>query len=194
MRKDFQIICNWIKENSNIIDLGCGDGELIRYIQSKKKITATGVEKDHNKVKKCININMSIFHQDIIEVFSYYKQKFDFVILSQTIQVISNPDFFIEKCLQIGKKSIISFVNYGYFKNRLQFLLMGKKPINYAFQQNWYNNDDIHPVTILDFENYCKKKEIRILKKIFLKGNWRKETKFLPNLFAGNAIYLLEKK
>ena len=193
MRKDFEIICNWVTENSRLIDLGCGNGSLIRYIQSKKKINATGVEKNYSKVEKCLTTNMSIFHQDIEKVFPYYKKKFDFVILSHTIQVLSNPDFFIGKCFKIGEKVIISFANYGYFKNRFQFFLMGKKPINDAFRQNWYSNVDIHPLTILDFENYCKQKKITISKKIFLAGDWQKQRKFLPNLLAGNAIYLLEK-
>lgn len=193
MRKDFEIIANWIESNSNIIDLGCGDGELIRYIQKQKNIIATGVENNYSKLEKCILTKMSIFHQDIAKAFEYYsEQKFDFVILSQTIQVIAEPDFFIQKSLEIGKKIIISFANYGYFINRLQFLI-GKKPINYAFNQSWYNNTDIHPVTIIDFENYCKKKKIKIIEKVFLKGNWQKKSKLFPNLLAGSAIYLLEK-
>ena len=138
---------------------------------------------------------LNVYHGDIFEALDLYEEKFfDVAILSHTIQVIQQPNIVINKMLKVAKKVIVSFRNYGYFGNRLQFLFTGKKPINAAFPYEWYATPNIHPVSINEFEEFCQKNNIQIVQKTYLKGDWEKKIKFFKSFFAGYAIYLLEQK
>ena len=193
--KDYQTIASYINENDRVLDLGCSMGDLLLYLKREKNISGIGVETDIKKIEKCLSKDIDVYHGDIFEAIELYKKiSFDVVIVSQTVQVINKPGDLIYKMFRIAKKGIISFRNYGYFGNRLQFLFKGKKPRNEAFPYTWYETPDIHPVSIGDFEEFCHSNHIRIVKKTYLKGDWEKEIKFFKGFFAGYAIYLLEKK
>ena len=193
--EDYRLICSHIKPNAKVLDLGCGDGELLSYIREEKKAQVRGIEKDINLVEKCLLKGISIYQGEIEDGLKFYKKNFfDIAILSKTIQQLLNPHKVIFSMLEIADQAFISFHNYGYYLNRLSFLFKGKKPQNSAFPYTWYETPNIHPLTIFDFENFCHIQKIKIVKKFFLSGNWKTKNYFLPNIFAGVAIYLISKK
>ena len=193
-RKDFEIISSYISSKDKVLDLGCGDGSLLSFLIENNQITARGIEIDREQVNKTIAKGVSVLHMDIRKGMSFYSDNFfDVVILSQTIQELSDPDEVLLEMLRVGKKCIVAFLNYGFFLNRWHFFLWGRQPQTEALPHTWYNTPNIHPVSIRDFQSYCKNKGLKILKKNFLKGDWKREQKIIPNLFAGYAIYMLEK-
>ena len=193
-RKDFEIISSYITKGSKVLDLGCGDGSLLKYLIEKNQIIARGIEFDRDKVNEAIDKGISVLHLDLRDGMSFYPDGFfDVVILSQTIQEVSNADKVLQEMLRLGKKSIVAFLNYGFFLNRWKFLLWGRHPRTEVMPYSWYDTPNIHPVSIRDFQSYCKKKDFTILNKRFLKGDWKREQKIIPNLFAGYAIYMVEK-
>ncbi len=193
-RKDFEIISSYITKGSKVLDLGCGDGSLLKYLIEKNQIIARGIEFDRDKVNEAIDKGISVLHLDLRDGMSFYPDGFfDVVILSQTIQEVSNADKVLQEMLRLGKKSIVAFLNYGFFLNRWKFLLWGRHPRTEVMPYSWYDTPNIHPVSIRDFQSYCKKKDFTILNKRFLKGDWKREQKIIPNLFAGYAIFMVEK-
>ena len=194
MRKDFQIIASFIEEGSKVLDLGCGNGDLLDYLKKKSAIIGRGVEIKLSRVKESIEKGISVIHADMEGGLSYFPEDwFDVVILSRTIQEIAQAQQVIEEMFRVGRRVIVAFLNYGYYKNRLQFLFHGRKPLSEALPEPWYNTSNIHPLSIGDFEQFVHQRNLTIVKKTFLKGDWEKESNFLPHLFAGYAIYLIEK-
>ncbi len=193
--KDFEIITSLINDQDFVLDLGCGDGKLLNHLREKKNIQARGIEKDLDLVASCLTKGLSIYQGDIVDGLKFYKKNFfDVVILSKTIQELIRPLEVITAMLEITDKAIISFLNFGYYRNRLNFLFKGTKPRNEAFPFYWYDTPQLHPLTIKDFEKFCKKKKIKIIKKFFLKGDWKTSINAFPNLLAGHAIYLISRK
>lgn len=194
MFKDFQLISTLVNSGDRVLDLGCGDGELLKYLKEHKKIEAQGIEKKWEHVLVSMEKGIPVFSGEIDKGLEMLEDKsFDIIILSRTIQQLENPDEIIEKMLNKAQTVVISFLNYGFWSNRFAFFFRGRKPMNDANPFFWYNSPDVCPLTINDFEIYCKKKKITILKKFFLKGDWHTTNFFFPNLFAGYAIYHLKK-
>ena len=195
LSKDYSVISSYISSNDKVLDLGCSNGHLLEYLKQSRGIEGIGVETDFNKIQQCLQKKLNVYHGDILEALSLYREDFfDVGILSHTIQVIENPNVVINKMFSVSKKIIVSFRNYGYFGNRIQFLFTGKKPINEAFPYQWYDTPNIHPTSVNDFEEFCQMNQIKIVKKTYLRGDWEKKINFFKNFFAGYAIYLLERK
>ncbi len=194
IEKDFEIISSFIKPESLVLDLGCAEGDLLHYLKQKKAIRARGIEQDFDLVTKCLSKGISVYQGDIKDGLNFYKKEFfDVVILTKTIQQLLEPKEIITAMLSIAKKAIISFLNYGYYRNRIAFLLKGMIPRNLTFPSNWYETSDIHPLTIKDFEKFCFDHRLKILRRYCLKEDWRTESTLLPNLFSKYAIYLVSK-
>ena len=195
IRKDFQVIENCVEEGTKVLDLGCGDGSLLKFLKHQKKIMARGIEINLNKVDKCLKKKISVYHGEIIEGLSLYSNDFfDVIILSRTVQEIINLKQVLNEAFRVGKKVILGFINYAYYRNRLHFFLKGTKPTSEALPYHWYDTPNIRLLSIREFESYCKEKNLKIIKRFFLKGDWFKKTIFFHNLFAGYAIYFLKKE
>ncbi len=198
MRYDLQIIASFIKPNSKVLDLGCGEGELMQYLHSEKKAEVSGIDIDEKNISECISIGLSVIQGDFMEeILDYPEQTFDYVILSQTLQQVYQPDQIIQEMLRIGKKCIVSFPNFSYWKIRSQLLFKGHAPVSKELPYEWYNTPNIRVITLKDFREFCKKYKFKILKEIAISSNPRTTTgkivKFLPDWFAQYGIFMLGK-
>ena len=191
-RPDYKIISNLIEPDSKVLDLGCGDGELMSLLTKEKNVRAQGIELDDSEIYKCVEKGLSVFHGDIDSGLREYPDKsFDYVILNQSMQQAKKADFVIRESLRVGKKLIVGFPNFAYFKARISLFFRGKTPITKSLPYHWYDTPNLHFLTISDFKNYCREKNIDILKDYYI--GHKKRVGFWPNLFALNAIFILEK-
>ena len=198
MRFDLQVIASWIKPGSKVLDLGCGEGELLSFLQKNRQVTGTGIEKSEAKVAQCIEHGLSVLQGDINEEVSDYREDtFDYVILSQTLQQVYTPSVLIQSLLRIGKKVIVSFPNFGHWTIRRQLFFKGDAPITRELPYQWYNTPNIRVLTLKDFRNFTKENKFTILKEVAINTHHH-ESKgniitFLPNLRATYGIMLLGK-
>ncbi len=191
-RIDYKIISNIIENGSNVLDLGCGGGELIDYLQKTKNVRVQGIELDENEIYKCVAKGLSVFHGDIDDGLKSFPDKtFDYVILNQSLQEMIEIDYVLEESLRVGKKAIIGFPNFAYILDRIKLFFGGRAPVTKNLPYEWYNTPNIRFLSINDFKDYCRKKKIQILESFCLGEN--KKIFFLPNLFAPNAIFVIKK-
>ena len=184
MKPEFKIISNLIDKNAHVLDVGCGDGILMEFLQKEKKVNIRGIEISKTKVQNCIAKGLTIIEGNAEKDLSQFPDNsFDFVILSQTLQAFLDPENVLNELLRIGKKAIVSIPNFGHWKVRLHLLLKGTMPVTENLPNEWYNTPNLHMCTIKDFENYCKQRNIKIN---------LKNLKF-QNLFSELGIFILEK-
>ena len=163
MKKEFNKIANLIKKDSKVLDVGCGDGQLMKYIYENITKDIRGLEISKNNVQKCIEKGLTVIEGDAEKDLKQFPiLSFDYVILSQTLQAFLNPENVINELLRIGKKAIVTIPNFGYWKVRLHLLLKGTMPVTKNLPNEWYNTPNLHMCTIKDFEIYCNKKGIKI--------------------------------
>jgi len=193
IKTDYELIYNMIEPNSKVLDLGCGDGSLLLNLVKGKKIQAQGIEINEVFVRKCVEKGLNVFHSDIDSgLFGYPDDSFDYVILNQSMQQTKKVDFVMEESLRVGKKVIVGFPNFAYLWARMRLFFKGKVPITISLPWSWYNTENLHFLSIADFIDYCEVKDVFIEEAFYLgkKGL----VKFLPNLFALNALFLIKKK
>jgi methionine biosynthesis protein MetW len=191
IKADHKIILDWITREASVLDLGCGDGELLALLISEKQIHAQGIELSEPAIHRCIAQGLSVFQQDIDTGLSEYADNsFDFVILNQTLQQVKKVDFSLEEALRVGKRIIVSFPNFVHASARLQ-ILRGRVPVTKALSYEWYDTPNLHFLGINDFRNYCKKRNIRIEQTAFTRKN--KTIKLFPNLFAEVGLFICSK-
>ena len=199
MRFELQIIASWIKPGSKVLDLGCGEGDLLKFLKHNKNVNGTGIEHNESKVAQCIEKGVPTLQGDINEeVLDYPDDTFDYVILSQTLQQVYKPSELIRSMLRIGKKGVVSFPNFSHWKVRLQLLLSGYAPITRQLPYEWYNTPNIRVITLKDFKKYSKEVNFKILKEAAIntqnEEKWGSIIKVLPNLRATNGIFLIGKE
>ena len=171
MKNEFKIIANLLPLQSRVLDVGCGDGTLIKALIKEKDIDARGIELEEDKVKECISKGLSVIEGDAETELSQFPDKaFDFVILSQTLQAFYQPENVLAQLLRIGSRVIISIPNFGYWQIRASLLFFGKMPINKSLPYTWYNTPNLHMCSIKDFYQFCEKKKIKIDKVVGING------------------------
>ena len=196
IRVDHKIIAELIDSGSRVLDLGCGDGSLLKFLVTEKSVIGRGVEITEEGMEMCVSKGLSVLHGDIDEGIRDYRDGFfDYVVLSQTLQVVHRPKFVIREMLRAGKKAIVSFPNFGNWLVRLDLLFSGRMPKSDVLPFEWYDTPNIHLCTIKDFRILCSEMGIKIEREIYLKNQDAENTGLLvrvaPNLFAGIAIYLI---
>ncbi len=196
MRFDLQIIASWIEPGSRVIDLGCGQGDLLKFLIDYKGATGNGIEHNEVKVTQGIEKGLSVLQGDINEeILDYPEDTFDYVILSQTLQQVYEPDTLIRSMLRIGKKGIVSFPNFSHWSCRLQLSLSGFAPVTKQLPYEWYNTPNIRVITIKDFRKFIHEVGFNILKGVAI--NTQSENRYgkiittLPNLRATYGIFLI---
>ncbi len=198
MRYDLKIIASWIEPGSKVLDLGCGEGDLLHFLKQNKQVVGTGIERREARAARCIEKGLSVLQGDInAEVLDYPDNSFDYVILSQTLQQVYEPADLIRSLLRIGKKGIVSFPNFSYWTIRLQLLLTGYAPITRQLPYEWHDTPNIRVITIKDFIKFAREVDFNIIKKVAINtrnnGKIGKIIKFMPNLCATYGIFLIGK-
>ncbi|MGC8765110.1 MAG: methionine biosynthesis protein MetW [Brevinematia bacterium] len=192
-RADLYVIASWIEEGKNILDLGCGDGELLEYLISKKNVTGTGVEIDKERMILCTRKGIPVIDHDLNNLFPFIDdQTFDYVILSQTLQQLKKPAEVIDEIVRISKYAILSFPNFGHYRIRLGLLLTGRMPKSRVLPYSWYDTPNIHLLTYYDFKEYCRSKNYKIVKTFFIKNNRLKKSLLFPNITSEACVVMIK--
>ena len=196
-RTDLELITSLVDKEARILDVGCGNGELLKSLKNKKNVKGQGLELKQERVNKCVAKGLSAIQGNADSDLSLYPdQSFDCVILSQTILATNNPKNILIELIRIGRKAIISIPNFGYWKVRLGFATYGKMPITEKLSNNWYDTPNIHLCSILDFVDLCRELNIKIEKTIVLNSNNIRSFNGAPNswsnFFGEEAIFLIK--
>ena len=198
MKKEFRIIADLVEQNSRVLDVGCGDGELMSFILNNISNDIRGIEISKTNVQRCISKGLTVIEGDAEkDLFQFPESSFDFVILSQTLQAFLNPEKVLYELLRVGKKAIVTIPNFGHWKVRIDLLFKGTMPVTENLPNEWYNTPNLHMCTIKDFVSFCNKRELKLTKSISLAGKTvsfiNKTNLNYKNLSSELGIFEIEK-
>jgi methionine biosynthesis protein MetW len=192
-KPEYPVIAALVKSGSSVLDLGCGDGDLIALLRKEKNIArAQGIELDEQAIHKCVERGLSVFHGDIDSGLAEYTEKsFDYVILNQSFQQVRKPDEVLNEALRVGKEVVVGLPNFAHISARYQLAILGRAPITPSLPYEWYNTPNVHFLSIADFIRYCGKRTITIEKAVYL--GKKNPIKLFPNVFALVGIFLIKR-
>ncbi len=191
IRADFAFITKWIAPNTKVLDLGCGDGALLTHLHHQHHIRGYGIEKDDKNWLTAMDNGVNVIQMDLEDGLSGFENhSFDTVILSQTLQAVHNTERIVQEMLRVGKEAIVTFPNFGYWRNRLQ-IMAGQMPVSKTLPYEWYNTPNVHLCTIEDFDEFCKNHNIHIIEKTVMTDG--RNVSLFPNFLGGLAMYRLKK-
>ena len=196
-RVDLLLIAEMVKPGSRVLDIGCGDGELLRILADKHGVDGRGIELSQAGVNSCVAQGLSVIQGDADADLAYYPDlAFDYAILSQTIQATYNPRHVLEQLLRIGKHAVVSFPNFGHWRVRTQLMFGGHMPRTNNLPERWYDTPNIHLCTIKDFLGLCEDMGVKVKRAIALNAYGTKLVAmplFAQNLFGEQAVFLLSR-
>ena len=194
-RKDLLLISSWIESNTKVLDLGCGNGELLKILKKNQNVRGYGIDNDIKNIKDSLKKDVNVLQIDLDNGLSEFEtNSFDYVVLAQSLQVVKRPKELIDEMLRIGKEIIVSFPNMGHWSSRVQLLTKGMMPITKNLPHTWDKTPNIHLCTIKDFLTFCEKNKYKILEESIT--NKKQKSNFLirmlPNLFGEIATFRIK--
>jgi methionine biosynthesis protein MetW len=192
LRLDHKAILEWVRPNSSVLDLGCGDGELLDLLVSEKRARVQGIEINEQAIHQCVARGLSVFHEDIDNGLTGYGDRaFEYVILNQSLQQVRKLDTVVQEAMRVGSQVIVGFPNFAHYRARCQMFFQGKTPVTPALPYQWHDTPNLHFLSISDFVAYCRERTIRIDKVAWIAGS--RNVKLFPNLFARTGLFLISK-
>ncbi|MDD5240780.1 MAG: methionine biosynthesis protein MetW [Sulfuricella sp.] len=190
-RADFAAIARWVKQDAGVLDLGCGDGSLLKYLKETRNVHGYGVEIADANILACVEKGVNVIQMNLEAGLSGFEpQSFDLVILSQTLQAMHNIELVVKEILRVGRQGIVTIPNFGYWRHRFQSI-GGRMPVSKDLPYQWYDTPNIHLCTFVDFEEFCRDHGVRILERhVMCNGE---DVTLLPNLMGNLAVYRFEK-
>ncbi len=197
LRTDLALISEWINEDSHVLDLGCGDGTLLTHLRDARSVTGYGLEIDDDNIVSCVKTGVNVIHTDLNQGLSDFRDdSFDYVVMTQAIQTILQPDILLMEMLRVGRQGIVTFPNFGHWRARSSLFFGGVMPISRALPSKWYETGNIHLCTLRDFEKLCYQLDIEVLQRAVVDTkhctSW--SMRLLPNVFGEVALYRLRSK
>lgn len=195
MRIDLNEIQHWIKQGSRILDLGCGDGTLLKFLIDTKQVQGYGLEIDAQQMNACIDKGLNVLEQNLDSGLGNFADKsFDTVLMTQALQTLHFPHLVLDEMLRVGKECIVTFPNFGHWKARYYLATRGRMPVSDLLPFEWYNTPNIHFCTFKDFEVLCRERNIKVIhRQVVNEESGQLLKDFMPNLFGETAIYHLSK-
>ena len=193
LRGDIDTILDWVTQGSRVLDLGCGDGDLLAALTEKKAVSGLGLDIDAQNLIAAVDKGLCVVQQNMEDGLSNFNAKsFDVVIIAFSLQVLTRPHSVLERVVDIGNEAIVSFPNFGHWRSRLSLLLSGRMPKTKALPYSWFDTPNIHFCTVADFEQLCDQLQIDIIERK-TSGSGHILAKLWPNLFAKSASYRIKR-
>ncbi len=192
LRSDLNIIQNWITPNSQVLDLGCGQGDLLSFLKEKKQCKTYGLEINEDSIVSCVEKGINVIEHDLNDGLKHFEDSsVDTVIMTQALQAVDRPDVLLDDMLRVGKEAIITFPNFGYWRTRFFLMRHGKMPMSKTLPYNWYDTPNIHMCTFHDFEKLCHVKGLTILERTVVDKSHQESLaiRLWPNMLGEIAIY-----
>ena len=191
---DFQVIFDWVKPKSRVLDLGCGRGVLLEQLIQRREVNGMGVDIELDKVSACVRRKVPAYHGTIETALAAFDENsFDHVIISRTLEVIENPAEILKEALRVGQTVMVGLINHAWWINRVNLLVHGRRTVNAVLPDVWKRSGKLTLFAIRDFESFCDAEGILIHRRHYFRGDWQRECRIAPNLRAGYALYEIQR-